>query len=150
MDLETSTQPSFREGSASCRIIEPLQLYDPLLVLLKVKLRLNDWWIITGWGILVLGLLLMMTAILPTERWNGRDFFSPLQLLTTIFAVFQRGKKVDGMSSSWYKRVKPKPITRRISCLIQLYVKMANCASMCKTIESFFHAHSSSISRQCL
>jgi hypothetical protein len=81
MDIETSTQQTFREGSVSQRIIEPLQLYDPLLVLLKVKLRLNDWWIITGWSILVLGLLLMVAAIVPTERWNGRVFFSPIQLL---------------------------------------------------------------------
>ena len=81
MDIEAPTQQTFREDAVSQRIIKPLQLYDPLLILLKVKLRLSDWWIITGWGILVLGLLLMITAILPTDRWNGRDFFSPIQLL---------------------------------------------------------------------
>lgn len=48
MDIETSTQPTFREGSVSQKIIEPLQIYDPLLVLLKVKLRLNNWWVIRG------------------------------------------------------------------------------------------------------
>jgi len=80
MESETSTQHTLQEGSVSQRIIEPLHLYDPLLVLLKVKLRLNDWWVITGWSILVLGLLLLVAAIVPTERWNGRSFFSPLQL----------------------------------------------------------------------
>jgi hypothetical protein len=81
VDTQTPTQQAFREGSVSQRIIEPSQVYDPLLVLLKVKLRLDDWWVIIGWGILVLGLLLTIAAILPIDRWNGRDFFSPIQLL---------------------------------------------------------------------
>jgi hypothetical protein len=81
MDTQMSTQQTFSEGSVSQRIIEPSQVYDPLLVLLKVKLRLDDWWVIIGWGTLILGLLLTIAAILPLERWNGRDFFSPLELL---------------------------------------------------------------------
>ncbi|HTK09049.1 MAG TPA: hypothetical protein VL485_17905 [Ktedonobacteraceae bacterium] len=81
MDIEMSTQQTFREGSVSQRIIEPLHLYDPLLVLLKVKLRLNDWWLLAVWWVLVLGLLLMVAAIIPIDKWDGRVFFSPLQLL---------------------------------------------------------------------
>lgn len=80
MDRDLSTQQD-QEGSISQRIIEPSQFYDPLLILLKVKLRLNDWWIITGWSVLVLGFLLMVAALVPSERWDGRVFFSPLQLL---------------------------------------------------------------------
>ncbi|MBV9228354.1 MAG: hypothetical protein JOZ18_03500, partial [Chloroflexi bacterium] len=72
MDTQIPTQQTFREGSVSQRIIEPSQVYDPLLVLLKVKLRLDDWWVIIGWGILILGLLLTIAAILPLARWNGR------------------------------------------------------------------------------
>jgi len=86
MDIQMSTQQTFREGSVSQRIIEPSQVYDPLLVLFKVKLRLDDWWVIIGWGILILGLLLTIAAILPLERWNGRDFFSPLELLLFVAA----------------------------------------------------------------
>lgn len=85
MDTQIPTQQTFQEGSVAQWIIEPSQVYDPLLVLLKVKLRLDDWWIIIGWGILILGLLLTIAAILPIDRWNGRDFFSPLELL--LFAV---------------------------------------------------------------
>ncbi len=40
MDIETLTPKTSREGTVSQTIIEPVQLYDPLLVLLKVKLRL--------------------------------------------------------------------------------------------------------------
>ena len=85
MNIQMPTQQTFSEGSVSQRIIDPSQVYDPLLVLLKVKLRLDDWWVIIGWGILVIGLLLTIAAILPIERWNGRDFFSPLELL--LFAA---------------------------------------------------------------
>lgn len=86
MDTQISTQKTFQEGSVSQRIIEPSQVYDPLLVLLKIKLRLDDWWIIIGWGALILGLLLTIAAILPLDRWNGRDFFSPFELLLFIAA----------------------------------------------------------------
>ncbi len=86
MDIQMSPQPTFQEGSVSSRIIEPSHVYDPFLVLLKSKLRLDDWWIIIGWGILILGLLLTIAAILPLERWNGRDFFSPLQFLLFVVA----------------------------------------------------------------
>jgi hypothetical protein len=85
LDIQMPGQQTFREGSVSQRIIEPSQVYDPLLVLLKIKLRLDDWWIIIGWGTLIFGLLLTIAAILPIERWNGRDFFSPLEFL--LFAA---------------------------------------------------------------
>jgi hypothetical protein len=86
MDIRVPPQHTFGEGSVSQWVIEPLRVYDPLLVLLKSKLRLDDWWIIIGWGILILGLLLTIAAILPIERWNGRDFFSPLQFLLFVAA----------------------------------------------------------------
>ncbi len=77
MDIETSAQQAFREGPVSQRTIEPLQIYDPLLVLLKVKLRLNNWWAITGCGITIL----LMAAILLTNGWKSSLFSSPIQLL---------------------------------------------------------------------
>jgi hypothetical protein len=77
MDIETSTQQTFREGSVSQRTIEPLQIYDPLLVLLKVKLRLNNWGVIAGCGITIL----LVAAILLTNKWNSSLFSSPIQLL---------------------------------------------------------------------
>lgn len=86
MDIQVPPQPAFSEDAVSPRIIEPSQVYDPLLVLLKVKLRLDDWWIIIGWGILIFGLLLTVAAILPSERWNGRDFFSPPEFLLFVAA----------------------------------------------------------------
>jgi hypothetical protein len=85
LDIQMPDHQTFRDGSVSRRIIEPSQVYDPLLVLLKIKLRLDDWWIIIVWGILILGLLLTIAAILPLERWDGRDFFSPLEIL--LFAA---------------------------------------------------------------
>lgn len=86
MDMQEPTQQTFQDVSVSRKIIEPSHIYDPLLLLLKVKLRLDDWWVIIGWGILILGLLLTIAAILPLERWNGKDFFSPLELLLFVAA----------------------------------------------------------------
>ena len=59
MDTQTPTQHPLREDPASQRLISPLQLYDPLLVLVKVKLRLNGWGDFTGMGILVVVSLLL-------------------------------------------------------------------------------------------
>jgi hypothetical protein len=69
MDIETPIQQTLREGPVSQRLIEPLQLYDPLLVLLKVKLRLNNWWIITAMGILF------------AAGWHLTDLLTSFQLL---------------------------------------------------------------------
>ncbi|HEY1353442.1 MAG TPA: hypothetical protein VGF67_27860 [Ktedonobacteraceae bacterium] len=87
MDLEISPQQTFQEGSVSSRIIEPSQLYDPLLVLLKVKLRLKNWWIMTGCGVVAtLGVL----TVLLTNGWNTSFFSSPLQplALSAIYLTF--------------------------------------------------------------
>jgi hypothetical protein len=75
MNVETSTQHPLREDPVSQRIIEPLQLYDPLLVLLKVKLRLNDWWVITGIGILEV----VSSLLVDTPR--SAPAFTSFQLL---------------------------------------------------------------------
>jgi len=87
MDTQIPTQQTFREGSVSQRIIEREQLYDPLLVLLKVKRPLKNWWIMTGCGIVAtLGVL----TVLLTNGWNTSFFSSPLQplALSAIYLTF--------------------------------------------------------------
>src|SRR4051812_3445602 len=87
MDIEASAQQAFREGSVSSRIIEPLHLYDPLLVLLKVKLRLKNGWIMTGCGTVA---TLWVLTVLLTNGWNTSFFSSPLQpfALSAIYLTF--------------------------------------------------------------
>jgi hypothetical protein len=87
MDIEASPQQAFREGSVSSRIIEPLHLYDPLLVLLKVKLRLKNWWIMTGCGTVA---TLWVLTVLLTNGWNTSFFSSLLQplALSAIYLTF--------------------------------------------------------------
>jgi hypothetical protein len=68
MDTQTPTQQTLREGSVSSRIIEPEPLYDPLLVLLKVKLRLNNWWIFIGMGIPLVASLLFTDLFTLFQR----------------------------------------------------------------------------------
>jgi hypothetical protein len=87
MDIQMPTQQTFREGSLSQRIVEPSHLYDPLLVLLKVKLRLNNWWIMTGCGIVA---ILVIVTLLATNGWHTSFFSSPLQALalSAIFLTF--------------------------------------------------------------
>lgn len=87
MDIETSTQQVFLEGSVSQMIIEPAQLYDPLQVLLKVKLRLKNWWIMTACGIVA---VLVVVTILLTNGWNTSFFSSPFQplALSAIYLTF--------------------------------------------------------------
>jgi hypothetical protein len=50
--MEASIKRVSIEGTGKSTIIIPEQLYDPLLVLFKGKLHLNDWWVITAIGIL--------------------------------------------------------------------------------------------------
>jgi hypothetical protein len=87
MNIEMSPQPTFREGSVSQRLIEPVQLYDPLLVLVKVKLHLKDWWIITGCGIVA---IFVIATILLTNGWNNSFFSSPIQplALSAMYLTF--------------------------------------------------------------
>ena len=98
MDIKTPTQQTLREGPVSQRLISPLQLYDPLLVLLKVKLRLNDWWTITGMGFLSaaglfswyrIGTLTpfqVLTGSVVVPLWIGIYLFFP----STIAHLFKR------------------------------------------------------------
>jgi hypothetical protein len=87
MDIETSTQQSLREDSVSQKIIEPLHLYDPLLVLLKIKLRLKNWWIMTGCGTVA---TLVILTLLLTNGWNNSFFSSllPPLALSAIYLTF--------------------------------------------------------------
>jgi hypothetical protein len=78
MDIETASQQTLRDDPVSQSLISPLQLYDPLLVLLKVKLRLNDWWVIAGMGILSAAGLL---------SWHLFGTLAPFQVLTGSFVV---------------------------------------------------------------
>jgi hypothetical protein len=87
MDSEASAQQTLREGSGSQKIIDPSQIYDPLLVLLKVKLHLNNQRIIAGTGIVAIG---MIGTILLTNGWNSSFFSSPLQplALSALYLTF--------------------------------------------------------------
>jgi len=100
MNIEKPTQQTIREGLVSQRIIEPLQLYDPLLVLLKVKLRLNNWWVIVAMGILsavnwyLIGTLppiqsLLVSVTIPV--WIGLYLFLPSTFADLLNRLWENG-----------------------------------------------------------
>jgi hypothetical protein len=72
MDEQVSTQQGAVKSSLATRIITPQELYDPLLVLLKGKLRLNDWWVIAGVG---------FVSLAGLYGWMLVRVFNPLQVL---------------------------------------------------------------------
>jgi hypothetical protein len=89
MHEEISTQKVSPEGTRNNPIIAPEQFYDPLLVLFKVKLRLNNWWAITGIGVLsatglygwlVVGRLTPLQVLfgsIVVPLWMGMYLFLP-------------------------------------------------------------------------
>lgn len=87
MDIEASARQTLREGAVSQKIVEPAQIYDPLQVLLKVKLHLKDQWIIAGTGIVA---ICMIVTILLTNGWNNSFFSSPIQplALSALYLTF--------------------------------------------------------------
>ena len=104
MDVETPTQKPSREGTVSQPIITPQELYDPLLVLLKVKLHLkNDWWIIAVvgvvatvglYGVLLVGLLNplgVLSGSLVVLLWMGLYLFLPSSIAQLFNRLWENG-----------------------------------------------------------
>jgi hypothetical protein len=99
MGIETPTQKTSRRGPVSQTIIDPLQLYDPLLVLFKVKLRLNNWWIIAAMGILSttglfgwqlngrLAVFRVLVGSVVAPLWIGIYLFLP-SIIVNLFKRF--------------------------------------------------------------
>jgi hypothetical protein len=103
MDVETATQKTSIEGTVSQTIIAPQQLYDPLLVLLKVKLRINDWWIITVMGVVatacfyslllvgILNPLRVLSGSLVVLLWMGLYLFLPSSIARLFNGLWENG-----------------------------------------------------------
>lgn len=103
MNEQESTQQSAVKSSLATRIITPQQLYDPLLVLLKGKLRLNDWWVIAGagfvslaglYGWMLVGVfnpLQVLVGSLIVPFWMGIYLFLPTSIATLFNNLWENG-----------------------------------------------------------
>src|SRR5579863_405836 len=103
MNEQVSTQQHAVKSSLATRIITPQQLYDPLLVLLKGKLHLNDWWVIAGVGIVsMVGLygwmlvgvfnpLQVLVGSLVAPSWMGIYLFLPTSIATLFNNLGENG-----------------------------------------------------------
>jgi hypothetical protein len=67
MDTSLAEQPKVTRSHDNSTTLSAQQLYqyDPLLVLLKDKLRLNDWWIIAGAMVLPASFSLLVAWVGP-------------------------------------------------------------------------------------
>jgi hypothetical protein len=103
MHVETSTQIVPQEGAVPSTIIASEQFYDPLLVLFKVKLCLNNWLVITGMGILsAIGLygwlrlgrlttLQVLIGSIVVPFWMGFYFFLPSTIAGFFNGLWRNG-----------------------------------------------------------
>jgi hypothetical protein len=103
MDADMPTRQTFKGGTVSQTIIAPHQLYDPLLVLLKGKLRLNEWWIIAASGVVAavglysclrLGLLTplrVLSGSLMVLLWTGLYLFLPSSMARLFNGLWDNG-----------------------------------------------------------
>jgi hypothetical protein len=119
MHVEKSTQQVPIKGTVPSTIIAPEQLYDPLLVLFKVKLRLNNWWAITGMGVITttglygwlrLGTLTPLQILIGSivvPLWMGIYLFLPSTIADLFNGLWRNGVigeyRADRPGSGSYK-----------------------------------------------